>query len=185
MREVSLAKNELRNFDEFVYLNYCCNLDLSKNKIKEYKVLKENTSNLAFMRTINLSDNQLRELSDFPQQRLCSVNLTNNKIETCGDFNGAVCKSVTKLDLTKNRLENLKGLSCMPALLELNLSENRITSLKGLCDFPCLKTLTLVGNKISEFDVVPTLPALTHLDLQGNKIASDKEIMKMSGLTAL
>merc|ERR1712166_994950 len=68
LREVSLAKNELRNFDEFLYLNYCCDLDLSKNKIKEYKFLKENPTNLCFLKDLNLSDNHLRELSDFPQQ---------------------------------------------------------------------------------------------------------------------
>jgi len=53
LREVSLAKNELRNFDEFLYLNYCCDLDLSKNKIKEYRFLKENPSNLCFLKVRN------------------------------------------------------------------------------------------------------------------------------------
>jgi hypothetical protein len=53
LREVNLAKNELRNFDEFLYLNYCCDLDLSKNKIKEYRFLKENPNNLCFLKVRN------------------------------------------------------------------------------------------------------------------------------------
>jgi Leucine-rich repeat (LRR) protein len=119
---------------------------LSDNKIKEYKFLKENPSNLCFLRDLNLSNNQLRELSDFPQQRLTNVNLANNKIEKCDEFNGALCKSVKTLDLSKNRLTDLKGLSSMPGLVKLDLSQNKIISLKGLCDFPCLETLSLVNN---------------------------------------
>ena len=50
IREVSWAKNEIRNFDEVIYLHHLTNLDLSKNRVKEYKFLKENPSNLCFLK---------------------------------------------------------------------------------------------------------------------------------------
>ena len=50
LREVSWAKNELRDFEEIRHLKYLCNLDCSKNRIKEYKFLQENPSELCFLR---------------------------------------------------------------------------------------------------------------------------------------
>lgn len=50
LREVSWAKNELRDFEEIRHLNYLCTLDASKNKIKDYKFMQENPSNLCYLK---------------------------------------------------------------------------------------------------------------------------------------
>jgi Leucine-rich repeat (LRR) protein len=75
------------------------------------------------------------------------------------------------LDLRRNKLAGLQGISNMPELEALYLAENKIKSLTGLEGCPNLKILHLRKNVIVNFDEqFPLLEGLTYLNLRENLI---------------
>jgi len=61
-----MSKNELRIFDELIHLPYLQNVNVSQNKIKDFRFLKENREALAFLQKLDMSQNEIRELTDMP-----------------------------------------------------------------------------------------------------------------------
>lgn len=115
-----------------------------------------------------------------PQPKLLKVKLDNNLIEKTDNF-GLVDRHshLVSLELRKNRLTNIVGLSNMASLQELYLNENKITDLKALINLPKLKKLDLNTNKIATLASRPDLPSLEHLDLSNNLIASADELLHL------
>ena len=109
---------------------------------------------------------------------LKSLNLSQNEVAE-SKLEGH--PALESLALTTNKLTTTKGLGHMPRLIELNLAENLITSLEGLVDLPALKRLTLRQNEIAELPALE-LPALEFLDLSTNKIEKLDEVKKLKPL---
>lgn len=147
-------------------------LDCSENKIQSVEFLSTNPGCLAYLTSINLSNNEIRELTDFPQSRLLRVNLNDNKILSCEKFQG-VNNNIKFLNLERNRLKDLKCFHDMPHLEELSVAENAVTSLAGMYELPCLKTLNVRGNKIASLDETPSLVTLETLVLDDNQIGEE------------
>ena len=69
------------------------------------------------------------------------LNLNENEIATCEDFNGH--ENLEFFDLSKNKLKGVKGLCKMPKLTDLYLVENEISSILELEELPRLTKLNL------------------------------------------
>lgn len=158
-------------------------LDVSENKIKTVEFLSENPGCLAYLTSINLSNNEIRELTDFPQSRLMRVNLNDNKILNCDKFHGSENK-IRFLNLERNKLKSLACFHDMPNLEELSVAENSITTLEGLYEMPNLKTLNVRANKISSLDGTPTLDIET-LILDENAIGEEDGAAQLPKLKPL
>jgi len=146
-------------------------LDVSENKIKSVEWLDQNPGCLAYLTSINLANNEIRELTNFPQHRLMRVNLNDNKILNCDRFDGSMNK-IKFLNLERNKLKSLSWCHDMPNLEELSVAENSITSLEGMHDLDCLRTLNVRANKISSLDGTPELKCET-LVLDENAIGEE------------
>ncbi len=96
---------------------------------------------------LNLSTNKvnlsikIKALNQLDLPFLKRLNLNENEISTCEDFNGH--DSLEFIDLSKNKLKTLKGLCNMPKLTDLYLVENEIQSILELENLPSLLKLNL------------------------------------------
>ena len=86
--------------------------------------------------------------------------LANSKLNT-----------LTELDLSDNRISDMKPLARLTNLTDLSLMGNQISDVKPLAGLTKLTKLNLRQNKISDFTSLSGLTKLTDLWLNGNPIA--------------
>jgi Leucine-rich repeat (LRR) protein len=85
--------------------------------------------------------------------------LNENEIASCAAFEGHA--AILHLDLSKNKLQNLAGISNMPHLQVLDVSENEVGDItQGLQKLPSLRKIVLTKNKVATLNGFPRLPAL-------------------------
>ena len=103
--------------------------------------------------TLDLSDNEIKKLDNFPRMlRLCTVLLTNNHITRVDGRAGRNLPNVHHVILTNNRIANL-------------------SELDGFAQFPSLSTLSLVDNPVTRRPnyrayVIHKVPQLKVLDFR-------------------
>eukprot|EP00960_Hanusia_phi_P074398 768231-Hanusia_phi.AAC.1 len=116
--------------------------------------------------TIDLSDNEIRKLENFPLlKRLKTLLISNNLIFRVGD--------------------DLKD--CLPNLHTLMLANNNIVNLQDLnplCNLPALRRLCLIENNVTKqpnyrLYVINLLPKLLVLDFQKIKTKEREEAKKL------
>lgn len=153
-----MSKNEIRDISVVVNFNHLLTLNASTNQVKSIAFLEEYAERLQFIQMMDLSSNKLKELTNIPQPRITRVNLSENEIDNCSNFQGHT--SLLCLELKKNKLLTCVGLANMQLLTELYLNENEITTLKDLNNLPSLRKLDANTNKLESLDNIPSLPSL-------------------------
>lgn len=149
--------------------------------------MAENVGCFPYLTSINLSNNEIRGLTDFPQSKLLRINLNDNKILDTSKFDGANNR-MRVLNLERNRIKDLKWCHNMERLEELSIAENAVTSLEGMDELPSLRTLNVRANKIASLDNTPALPSIETLILDDNQIATEdgaKQLEKLCPLDGL
>lgn len=140
-------------------------LDLSGNaniNKLDYQIFKD-----TYLRTLNISNVNLKTLEKLGNSNLTSIDLSNNEI----------------VDIHREIFEDLIYLRF------LDLSQNKISVLDQLAfkDLRNLETLNLKSNLITEIplNIFNGLKALTKLDLSGNLLESLREMEKLDKLREL
>ena len=93
--------------------------------------------------------------------------------------------SLTELDLSLERISDIKPLQSLTNLTELGLDNNQISDIKPLQSLTKLTSLNLAGNPISDIKPLQSLTNLTVLQLPGNKISDIKPLQSLTKLTSL
>jgi len=89
-----------------------------------------------------------------------------------GIFSKRELGSVTKLNLSNNKISKIEGMEKLPNLRKLDLSNNRIPDITGLETLIDLVELNLEYNKIRKIDNLEVLSSLKNLYIfEGNDIA--------------
>ena len=122
-------------------------LDASSSSISNLAGL-EYCINLTFL---NLHDNQISDLSA----------LSN------------LLTSLTELDLSQNRISNIRPISNLTKVTDLNLLGNQITDISLLSNLANLIELNLGGNQITDISVLSNLSNLAELNLLGNQLPAE------------
>ena len=183
LKHINVAQNEIQNIDSVAAVPYLLTLNASTNLINSIEVFTD-PNVLSFMQFVNLSNNKITKFPAIQLPKLRKLNLNENKIDSCEDFQGHPTLEV--LELRKNKLKTCLGLRDMPALRELYLAENKIKGLAGLENLPSLKTLHLRQNLIKVLvKPLPDLPAIFHFNVRENRIADVKQIKKFKYFTSL
>ncbi|KAK3236305.1 hypothetical protein CYMTET_53547 [Cymbomonas tetramitiformis] len=135
-----------------------CLLDLSGNKV-------ENTDGVASyvcLLTLCFAHNQLTSLA--PQTP-----------------RGALPTSLTRLNVSYNKLKHLKGLDLLPNLHHLDASHNCLTLLQDLSSSGSrMQTLCLSSNRIKCLDGIQAMEKLEWLDISNNRIRSEMDLRQLS-----
>ncbi|KAK2952133.1 hypothetical protein BLNAU_12984 [Blattamonas nauphoetae] len=156
-------------------------LNLSSNKISNPTL-----SPKPGLQILNLSCNEISNLepNSFSHPSLTKLLLRTNKLKTLYGLEKSP-PSLAFVDLSENQLQNCIGLP--PSVISLNLSKNKIDSLEGLSKCCQLTKLDLSQNRIVKFDGVDltTLVSLIDLDLSSNLISDVNSLRSLSVLPSL
>ena len=162
-------------------------LNLSHNQISELPDSWEKLSNLT---TLDLSGNQLAEIPDFlgNLSNLTTLDLSGNQLVEIPDLLGNL-SNLTTLDLRGNQLFYLPhSFANLVNLTILYLSYNKFAYLpNSLTKLPNLKALYLSNNQIFSLpNFLDSFPSLTTLYLRDNQISTlPNSIANLDQLTTL
>ena len=80
------------------------------------------------------------------------------------------CQSVTHLNLTHNRIDNIHEILSLYSLKELYLGDNMITDISGLEGLEQLEILDISNNDIEDISPLLNLPKLEFVNTEGNPV---------------
>jgi len=150
-------------------------LDLSFNPIRQLSTITKDDS--------EVSTESLREggpLSAFP-------NLEYLFFVECKITEVPCFKNIPKLhclELGANRIRDINGVECLPALRELWFGKNKISTIENL-NIPHLNLLSLQANRIVKIQGLENLKSLTQLYLSENGIEVIEGLKELTNLTLL
>ncbi|OVA19373.1 Protein kinase domain [Macleaya cordata] len=161
-------------------------LDLSRNRISDYRFFNYSLSNCQSLTLLNFSDNKLSgkfppAISSSCQNSFSALDLSHNNLS--GDFSSSIrlgdCGNLTVLNLSHNVLSGIgfpPSLTNCQLLHTLDLSHNALHSNIPpwvLGNLRNLQQLSLANNRFSGEippDLGRTCGSLRHLDLSGNML---------------
>lgn len=193
---LNLSNNKIKSLNNVTFPKSLLDLNLSQNEINSLNNLRlsiekinlshNNINSLEYVtfsqgiKFLDLSNNKISENTymlkiNFPSS-LIRLNLSNNKITNLRDFN--FNRELKDLRLSDNLISSLKNINFNDFLIKLDLSNNYITSIdSNIIIFPnSLEELNLYQNNIIsilKFDI-PT--NLRILDLRSNNIPDNKKL---------
>ncbi|KAH9865679.1 hypothetical protein J1614_009265, partial [Plenodomus biglobosus] len=168
MRRLHVQNNHLTGLTSWTTLVNLQNLDISGNQIDRLDGLAE----LVHLRVLKADNNKIKSLTGILHlDGLMELSVGNNEIETV-DFARTDLKSLTDLDLRKNRLIEIRNVHCLPQLQHLNLNDNDIEEFP-IVDTPVkpcrfLRSLRICRNGTTILEVDRHFPKLESLYVDGN-----------------
>ena len=103
---------------------------------------------------------------------LTVLNLHDNQISDLSALSNLLT-SLTELDLSQNRISNIRPISNLTKVTDLNLLGNQITDISLLSNLANLIELNLGGNQITDISVLSNLSNLAELNLLGNQLPAE------------
>lgn len=135
--------------------------------------------------TLSLSNLRLKEIP--PEistlTQLTELDLSSNKLTEIKGLEKLY--QLSELDLNGNQLTEIKGLEKLNQLTELDLDGNQLTEIQGLEQLSQLTLLHLRRNKLTEIQGLDRLTQLYFLDLSSNQITEIKGLDKLTRLSCL
>lgn len=149
-------------------------LNLSGNKLK---VIPEAISHLSLLRTLDLGENQMTEISNgsFEWKYLYGLRLTGNKIQKVAKDAFINLVSLKIVNLAENNITSLepRTFDSNPNLHAIRLDVNRLHNISGLFrHIPNLLWLNISSNLLTHLDYEELPARLQLLNLQHNKIGT-------------
>ncbi|USP74039.1 hypothetical protein yc1106_01313 [Curvularia clavata] len=188
LRELKLAENSLDGplSPALCDLTALEVLELQSNKLTS---LPDGFERLTQLRTLNVSDNQLRAIpSEVFSSVLIELHASKNRLEGAL-FTRNSASHLQELHVAQNALTSLcqDDSIDLPALRTLNASVNRLTSLPAVSNWSSLITLLVAENKLTALpEGFTDLQQLRTADFTGNDITQlDEKIALMENLDHL
>ncbi|GMM36938.1 type 1 protein phosphatase-activating protein [Saccharomycopsis crataegensis] len=138
--------------------------------------------------SICLRQNLLESVSDvkhYNAEKLVELDLYDNRIDHISSHINELV-NLTTLDLSFNKIKNIKNLDNLVKLENLYLIQNKISDIKNLSTLQNLKNLELGGNRIQTISAeLLTLPSIEKLWLGKNRITKLENLDKLKNLKIL
>ncbi|MEG5231447.1 leucine-rich repeat domain-containing protein [Microcoleus sp. B3-D3] len=127
-----------------------------------------------------------RHIDSFSEEARHTVKVLLKKAGT-DDAEAAerILSSMTRLDLSDNRITDISSLGSLTNLTTLHLNNNRITDISFLGSLTNLTTLHLNNNRITDISSLGSLTNLTTLHLNNNQITDISSLGSLTNLTEL
>ena len=127
-----------------------------------------------------LSDASLaRALANYAADAIDDLNLRANLLRSIPERSPLPAR-LTALDLSHNKLVDLRGLAGLPLLRSLELGHNLLVSSAGIGALTSLRRLGLAGNGVGCVEQLEPLRALRELDLRSNLLQSEADLRPLA-----
>lgn len=170
MRRLHAQNNSLTGLTSWATLGNLQHLDISNNDIDSLDGLAE----LVHLRVLKVDNNKLKSLDSILHlDGLIELRAGGNDIDLV-DFARSNLKSLTDLDLRKNRLLEVRNVHRLSQLQHLNLDDNELDEfpLFDMSSEPCknLRSLRVCRNGMTALHVDGHFPRLETLHVDGNSL---------------
>lgn len=189
LKELYLDNNPIRDFSGLRKVKSLEVLGLSGTGLTDEDM--DYLRNLTLLTNLNLEENEALtgEAVDDLQQRLATCNISRSQLAYSIDIDGhPVLSTATELALSGAGIEDISGLTQIPALEKVDLSRNSISNLYILqltnSRFT-IRELNLAGNLVEDITPLASLTAVEVLDLSNNQISSELPLMNLKSLKTL
>jgi Leucine-rich repeat (LRR) protein len=95
------------------------------------------------------------------------------------------CQNLAALDLSKNKIIDLRPLKTLAKIQSLSLADNQIEDLSPLAEINALQYLELSRNRVKHIQTLRSLTNLASLYLSHNQIADISPVVKLPRLASL
>jgi len=159
---IEILKNLTNRYNEIAIGNLT---DLTK---KTFSLIEVNMIKPLKLRQGTFEQNgQLIKL--IPSTIYCTLNSIDN-LDIILKNNDLDINAITRLDLSKNQIQNIEPINSLRNIQWLNLSKNQIQNIDVLKTLTNIQELGLSNNKIQNIDILKTLTNIHRLSLSNNKI---------------
>ncbi len=177
---LNLSKNQISQFTILKSLTSLSYLSLSKNQITNLSSLKELTS----LKYLYLNNNEIEDLSPIEDlTSLTHLDLSRNQIKDISPLKRLT--SLTYLSLVKNQFTDLTFLKTLKSLSHLYLDNNQIYDPKPLKNLTSLIYLKLSNNVITDLSFLKVLTSINYLYLDNNQIDNLSSVKHLTSLIYL
>ncbi|CAD6191409.1 unnamed protein product [Caenorhabditis auriculariae] len=146
--------------------------------------INENLLCLKNLVELNFYENQITEIANLePLVSLKRLDLSFNRIREIKGL--STLKNLTHLYLVHNKIPVIENLDSLTALELLELGDNRIKKIENLSNLKNLRELYLGKNKIREIEGLSDLVNLRVFSLPGNRIVKIENIDNLTELEEL
>jgi Leucine-rich repeat (LRR) protein len=167
LRVLDIHNNMLNDLTSWAHLQNLQYIDVSGNQLESL----EGFSSLVHLRSLRAENNRITNIDGILDlNSLLELHLGGNELTTV-DFEGSELSRLRLLDLSKNQIQELRNIHCLPKLEQLDASQNLLQRFElGDADQDVsLKELQLSRNALREIGL-RHMPLLRHLDLDQNNI---------------
>nr|CCC93499.1 putative leucine-rich repeat protein (LRRP) [Trypanosoma congolense IL3000] len=143
---------------------------------------QEDKETLALITSFDLSYNCIERLVHLD----ALVSLTQlDASYNCISMIGVLPTTITRLDISHNKLATLEGVSALGNLRELDVRGNKLTTFKELSSSHTLQVLRADGNRITSTEGLEGMTSLRVLSLDSNLIDNLNELIFISSTRSL
>lgn len=166
------------------------NIQEAREAIKQAKAKNSSYLNLSAQHggitdKVKLTSKDFDELLPEIKQlvELIYLNLSENKINDIKSLSQLT--ELTRLDLNSNKINDIEILRQLTKLTTLNLSYNQISNIEALTQLTKLKELNLLRNQVSNIKSLAQLTELENLNLSQNQISDIEVLARLTKLKEL
>ncbi|KAJ7163243.1 hypothetical protein C8R46DRAFT_1352952 [Mycena filopes] len=169
VRTLSVASNRLTGLTSYSHLLNLENLDISRNEVDSLRQL----ACLRHLRELRADGNALTSAEGLERlDGLVKLSLEGNAIAGELDLARFRWTRMEVLSVRGNRLEGVRGLAGLQALVALNVDDNKLSTLDAGGAMPRLRILRASGNRLRALDV-HWFAGLRTLYADGNMLEGD------------
>ncbi|KAF9463003.1 hypothetical protein BDZ94DRAFT_1259849 [Collybia nuda] len=177
VRTLSVASNMLTGITSYSHLLNLENLDISRNDVESLRQL----ACLRHLRELKADGNKITSIDGLQRMDgLVKLSLQDNSIQSI-DLTQYRWTRLEMLNMSRNRLNKIRGLASLQALIALNIDNNEAGELEGDGSMPKLRILRVSGNRLHQLQVVG-MPNLRTLYADNNSLST---LVKVDRLTKL
>ncbi|KAK4699944.1 protein NUD1, partial [Phenoliferia sp. Uapishka_3] len=149
VRTLLLPHNRISSLTSFGHLRNLERIDMSNNHIDSVGQL----SCLVHLRELKADNNKIKDLGGLADiDGLVRLSLKGNCIESV-DFSATNWTRLEMLNLSRNKITDLRNIERMQNLSLLNLDYNNLSSLEPTGSMPRLRVLRLCSNNLETLDI--------------------------------
>ncbi|KAK2459660.1 hypothetical protein APHAL10511_008305 [Amanita phalloides] len=175
VRTLSVAFNCLTELTSYSHLANLEHLDISRNEVESLRQL----ACLRHLHELKADGNKITSLEGLDRMDgLVKLSVQGNLISSinCKQFKWT---RMEMLNMSDNRLDNVRGLASLQSLVALNMDNNQVEKLDADGSMPKLRILRISGNKMQELNA-GSFPNLRTLYADNNALVNLIKLERLS-----